>query len=568
LRAAAHATTIAARMPSPARTLRRLARIFQSYGTGSGAEKTSALRELERASLPTARALRELHDILCFLRAYPDDAALLAQVEAMLAAFDRRRDLRRHRAELAGSGIAGTMLEFNFFAATARRLARSWPDNLTIDWSSLEEERLARILPLVALPAERAAFDEPLLRPRAWLRRFTGRGTDAALLLRGWDALEMDGLARDAFYDELDPVLRLAPGPDTPARTREKHPGLRITYQTRPLAKERPDLKRELREPPRSVREVSLVEGRALVELAQNTMLPRERDLEVFAYGNAADVRLIDAGDGLAFACIGVLPERRSLLEAVYAFLMLKNGVAVGYALCSALFGSSEVAYNVFETFRGGESARIFGRLLATIHHLFGSDTFAIDPYQLGGQGNSEGLKSGAFWFYQKLGFRPRRPDIVAVMDAELAKMARRRHRSSIATLKVLSSTYVLWHAGRARSDVLGILELPKVALHVSRYVAERFGADRERARRTCAREVAGVLGGTLRGWSAAERDAFQRWAPLVASLPGIGAWSRADKRALLVVIEAKGGNRESDALPPLQRHRALRQVIAKIARP
>jgi len=39
--------------------------------------------------------------------------------------------------------------------------------------------------------------------------------------------------------------------------------------------------------------------------------------------------------------------------------LTLKNGVPIGYVLASGLFGSSEVMYNVFETFRGGESARI-----------------------------------------------------------------------------------------------------------------------------------------------------------------------------------------------------------------
>ena len=32
-------------------------------------------------------------------------------------------------------------------------------------------------------------------------------------------------------------------------------------------------------------------------------------------------------GGGLAFACIGVVPERRLLLESVYAFLTLGNGV-------------------------------------------------------------------------------------------------------------------------------------------------------------------------------------------------------------------------------------------------
>jgi hypothetical protein len=547
--------------------LRRLARVFTRYGDGAAHDKRALLDALERASLPRARDVRQLHDILCFLRAYPDDPAVLTQVEAMLAGFAERRDLQRHRVELEGSGIAGTALAFNFFAATARRLARRWPDRLSVEWASVPADKLARVLPLLALPAERMAFDDPGLDPHAWLRRFGG--SSAALLLPRWSALASDGLARDAFYDELDPLLRLAPGPDTPARTREKHPGSPLSFQTEALSRARPELSRAIREPVNVVR-AALKEGRALVELAQSCMLPRERDLEVFAYGNARDVRVVDAGAGLAFACIGVLPERRSLLEAVYAFLMLKNGVAVGYALCSALFGSSEVAFNVFETFRGGESARIFGRLLAAIHAVFGSDTFAIDPYQLG-HGNAEGLRSGAFWFYQKLGFRPRAPEVVRLMGQELRKMAARSHRSSPATLEVLSSAYVFWHAGRPRADVLGVLELPRVALHVSSHLARRFGGDRDAARAACAAEAAEALGlaqATLRRWQRDEREAWERWAPLIASLPAAARWPAADKRALVALVKAKGGVRESDFVPLFDAHRRLRAAIAAIAAP
>ncbi len=111
------------------------------------------------------------------------------------------------------------------------------------------------------------------------------------------------------------------------------------------------------------------------------------------------------------------MPERRLLLESVYGFLTLKNGVPVGYVLVSALFGSSEIAYNVFETFRGGESGRIYGKVLALTRQLFGPDVFTIFPYQLGGYGNPEALESGAWWFYQKLGFRPRAPHVVALME-------------------------------------------------------------------------------------------------------------------------------------------------------
>ena len=41
--------------------------------------------------------------------------------------------------------------------------------------------------------------------------------TDAAFLVRRFDALRLDPFAREAIYDALDVPMILAPGPDTPA---------------------------------------------------------------------------------------------------------------------------------------------------------------------------------------------------------------------------------------------------------------------------------------------------------------------------------------------------------------
>src|SRR5262249_24054564 len=149
-------------------------------------------------------------------------------------------------------------------------------------------------------------------------------------------------------------------------------------------------------------------EAGRILDLAKEAMVARKRDLDAFQWGDPRDVRLVTFEGGLSFAAIGVVPERRHLLESVYAFLTLKNGVPIGYVLASALFSSSEIAYNVFETFRGGESGLVYGKVLAMAHALFGSDAFTIFPYQLGGYGNAEALDSGAWWFYRKLGFVPR----------------------------------------------------------------------------------------------------------------------------------------------------------------
>ena len=43
---------------------------------------------------------------------------------------------------------------------------------------------------------------------------------------------------------------------------------------------------------------------------------------------------------------------------------------------------------------------------------------FTIYPYQLGDDGNQKGLASGAWWFYQKLGFRARDPQVLQLWSA------------------------------------------------------------------------------------------------------------------------------------------------------
>jgi hypothetical protein len=296
-------------------------------------------------------------------------------------------------------------------------------------------------------------------------------------------------------------------------------------------------------------------------------MVVRDRDLDVFVHADPRDVRMADCGGGLQFACYGTLPERRQMLDAACGFLTLRNGVPTGYVLSASLLGSTEIAYNVFETFRGTEAAHTLGRAIATVKRLFDSDTFVLDPYQLG-HGNPEGLESGAWWFYYKLGFRPKDAEVQRLVRVELRRMRKNpRHRSSIATLERLSAAEMFLHLGKPREDVIGIFERGNIGLAITDYMAQRFGADRERGLRICASEAAKALGmRSLSRMSAAQRQAWERWAPIVLLIPGLGRWPHADKQAFARVIRAKGGHRESDFVRLFDKHRRLRRAIVELA--
>ncbi|MCB9898527.1 MAG: hypothetical protein H6825_11025 [Planctomycetes bacterium] len=556
-------------MTRPARLLRDLEALKDSFGTGRAEQKLAALLPLERVALPDAGQVRRLHEILCFWRAYPESPELLECVERMLDEFERRADLRRHRRALDDSGIAGTRLHFPFFWLMALRLAERWPGSIHIDWDAFTTHaRLADMLHLLTPFTETLGTDSAGLSTREWLQLLKGPDeTDAAFLCRRFESMPVPQATREFLFEGLDVPFRVEPGETTPARTRERWPAGSFVLQRRPLDTRRPDLRAAVRGARMRVRSVSPAQGRELVELANALMVARHRDLLVFLHGDEHDVRIVDFGDGLQFACIGAAPERRFVLESVYGFITIKNRVPIGYVLSNSLFGSSEIAYNVFDTFRGGEAATIYGRVLAMVHRLFGADCFAVDPYQMGHH-NHEGQQSGAWWFYYKLGFRPRDPEVRTLVREELARMERDRgYRTSPARIHRLAAAPMFFSLGRSRPDVVGALPLEQVGLRISAMLAERFGADREEGIRVCASESARLLGMRLSRLSPGERVAWDRWGPLVLTLPGVARWTAAQRRGLAAVIRAKGGRRESDFVRLFDRHARLRGAIRDLAR-
>ena len=556
--------------PGSRAALRELARLRLEFGPEAAARKRALLNALDRRALANARDVLALHEALCFMRAYPDDRALLGQVERMLSRFDSRADLRRHRAPLADSGIAGTAIHYRFFAETLIWLAERWPRSLRIDWDELEDSPLLEaLMPLLGIDAETPGFDEYDYGLRGWIDRMKRDDeSDAVFLIRRLRARVPDSFLHETLVDFID-VPFLLEGPEIPSRTRALGPRRKIAFQRASMARGRPDLRAEVDRAPVSVRSVPAREGRKLIDLALESMVTRSRDLDVFAYGDPRDVRLVDCGDGLVFACIGARPERRLLLESVYGFLTLKNGVPVGYVLTGALYGSAEIAYNVFETFRGAEAAAIYARVLAMTRHLFGADTFTIPSYQLGGAGNEEGLKSGAWWFYRKLGYAPRDLAARRLMSAETARIARRAsHRSSLATLAMLAEHPLFISMGRSRSDVMGVIPLARAGLAVTRAISKHYGADREHAQHDCEVAAMNLLGVTrLQSWTRGERHAFARWAPLITLLPGLEGWAEDERAALLDVIRAKGGRRESDFVSRFDAHARLRAALVTLIR-
>ena len=553
---------------TPSLTLKKLESLKFEFGPQAAEQKRNCLQRLKSSQLSSAEQITRLHEVLCFLQAWPDDDAVLSLVDAILDRFAQRHDLKRRVEELTNTGIAGCPISFRFFAVTAQWLANCWPDHLHIDWEDFENrETLERYLNLMATYSEALGLEDIAMDLPDWIDCLKGPlETDACFVIKRLSVLFADPFLHEQLCDELDIPLTLSPGPGVPSRTLAKRDKSPIDYQSTSLTQTRPVISKEVRRPLRSPQLVGQAEGVQLVDLARGAMATRQRDLDAFAYANPYDVSLVD-DDGLQFVLYGIVPERRFLLETLYGFLVLKNGVPISYGAITSLFRSAEVAYTIFDTFRGGESARIYGRTLAMVHQVFGCDTFMIDPYQLG-EGNEDALKSGAWWFYQKLGYRPRNAKLLKLMNQELATMKRRpRHRSSISVLKQLATTNVYLDLHEQRDDVVGMLDLANVGLKITELFARRFGSEREQGELILAAEAAEVLGvPSFRGWAAGEKLAWRRWSPLIALLKGLDRWPAHDRQTLVQLVRAKGGRQELDYLHTFDNLGCLRKALVRMA--
>src|SRR5712692_11330741 len=90
--------------------------VASRYTPDARKAKLELLDGLETARVGSHAALLRLHEALCFLQAYPDDAEVLARVDRALAAFPARvtRLGAASRRRLHDSGIAGATLDYPF----------------------------------------------------------------------------------------------------------------------------------------------------------------------------------------------------------------------------------------------------------------------------------------------------------------------------------------------------------------------------------------------------------------------------------------------------------------------
>ncbi|NNF43872.1 MAG: hypothetical protein HKN62_12670 [Phycisphaerales bacterium] len=550
-----------------------LHRLRNRFDGVAAAEKTTCLQACAERQLTNPRVVRRYHETLLFMAAYPANRGQASRVDAELTRVTAATPaLFRSRVGakiLKESGLAGEAVEGSFSIAMIEWLLTRFPGQIELAWlKGTAGADLDDLLSLALLPPERDGRLHTRFDMQSWLRFAVGADSteerDLRWVLDRIRELVPDPELRDLIAECLDLRVRWRLTAAGPTRTGIRFPPRPAFMQRGPL-KRTFDVARLLRRPlPEPVRLTPSAAG-ALIDVARGVLAVRGREADPVTYANPREVTLFRLERGIDIGLFGLEPRRRLPMESYFGYVAARNRVPLAYGGAWVLDRRAEIGVHLFDTFRGGESAFLFGQVLRTYVHHYRIGRLQVDPYQFGAN-NPEAIRSGAFWFYYRFGFRPRDAALREQAAEEWASIRRdRAHRTPAAVLRRFTRSPLVLDVDRG-SEAITHPDPTRVGVALTETIRTRFGADRRAARRWAIRRVARLLPVDRRTrWTEAERFAFDRLCPVIAALPGLDGWPNADRRALVTVMRSKGGIRERDHVFGHQRHTRLRVALAEL---
>lgn len=472
-------------------------------------------------SFSSPALLKEYHDALLFLLAFPADkeSVELAKSELVrVADFSQQKKGFHWQYSLTGSAIPGTEIKCQFSRILLRWLLESCPSAIQPAESAASAAEVKDFFQ-VMLPGiefKRSTSGDLHLWKR--IRDLSGHyfNREAVKWLVELTAQQpIPELLKDQLFDGLKVFTSWKLTREGLNRSFLKGAAGRWAYYT---TGKKFQLSSLIRKPFKNTLP-DPEEKAGLISTARASLAFYCRETDPFTYAAINETNCFDMGDGYRIALYGMTQDRRLSLDSYIGFLAFKNGLPVAYG-GGWIFGHRcKIGVNIYPPFRGADSAFLFTQVLRVYYQQYRVHYFLVKPYQFG-RGNPEGIKSGAFWFYYKLGFRPATPTIEALATAEWKNIsAGKGYRSSTAVLKKLTEAPLLLVLNKVSLSDPRAAELSE---RVSGMIRDQYTGNRLLAIGQAARQWKKMGGSALPTFKEVAPGAWEDWLLLYSLLAGL----------------------------------------------
>lgn len=522
-------------------TITHLKEIAAVFNENSALQKKALLNECANIKLNSKKLIEQYHDCLIFLLGYPENEELflLAQKEMYRLAETVKKSPAHLKDQLERTGIAYTQTQAANSFTLIQWLLKTYPNQVALhsfDETGIHPKEVLRHS-LSEMEFE-FAFSEKL-NPIKWLEQAVGSKNKKDLLawlIDHFERIDASDLIKDQLFESLKVYISIIPTNKTLSKGFGNFSLYKNYYHTKGLLK-RFDEKEIINKKLPTPKKLSDADKNLIIEKARVALFLLNRETEPIVYCNADGLLFYELEHGLSIALFSILPERRLPLESYIGFMMFKNGFPMAYG-GGWLFGNrSLLGINIFESFRGGESAFVFCQLLRSYKQSFGANYFEVEPYQFG-KNNPEGLQSGAFWFYYRFGFRPVDNDLKKLASEEAEKIQNTKgYRTSIETLKRFTNSNLAANFNNEAQPIN-----PSV---ISEFITEqikiKFNGNRSAAEKWCLQKLRTDLGIEISKISNAEKIGFNKLSFFIAFCINTSRLTSTDKNKLKNFVLEKG---------------------------
>lgn len=520
-----------------------LSKAITDYSTEGTAKKLELLEACSQIKLNKITLIKVYHDTLLFLCAYAENKTVYEKArEEMNRLCDAVINLNDAKKEnLSLSGIAFTETQGTFSLELMKWLAANFPNDISIHSFDDEGAHPKTLLKHGLNQMEFELIGDEDLSKLKWLERVSGFKKKKDILqwlLQRIDEMPLEPQLKEQLFESIKLYITINP---SQAKFSRSFGGVIINeryFHTSGLLKKFNELDLINKKLP-AEKKLSEAQKEEYISASRIALALLNRETDPSTYSNVTGVKVFDLEHGLSIALYSINAQWRLPLESYIGFMMFKNGFPMSYG-GAWLFGKrSLIGINIFEAFRGGESAFVFAQLLRTYKQAFGAEQFEVEPYQFG-KNNPEGIKSGAFWFYHRFGFRPVEEKLFQLAEEEHQKISSTKgYRSSFEVLKQFTKSNLGVNFGKKE---IGIKPL-QISHFITHCITSQFKGNRKQAFKWGMDILKTKLGLVFSKLNKDEQSGFTKLSCFVAFCLDLNKLKATDKAILIKLIKQKGSS-------------------------
>ncbi len=462
--------------------LNKLNSILTYFDKDASLLKLSLLQSLSQQKINKSSEIKTYHSCLLFLLAYPDNESIqkIADAEMQRQGEFIKNLSENKRLNLDRTGLSYTETVGTFSLAFCKWILNNYPNTASIhsfDEAGIHpKEILKNILPEM----EFELLGNDSLNKINWLKAACGlknKSEQLKWLVSNIDAITGKTTLKEQLFESLKVYIKILPTDKLFSQSFGKITTSEIHFHSKGLLKKFNHLEIINKPLPKEAK-LNTSQKNEIINVSRTALALLNRETDPITYSTPDNIKVFNLDHGLTIALFSINADIRLPLESYIGFMMFKNGYPMSYG-GAWLFGKrSLIGINIFETYRGGESAFVFTQLLRTYHKAFGAEEFEVEPYQFG-KNNPEGIQSGAFWFYHRFGFRPIDKKLFELSEAEHQKInSQKGYRSPIATLKQFTKSNLSVYFGSSKDFVKASI----ISSYITKQINDRFNSDRNNA--------------------------------------------------------------------------------------